>query len=68
MIVDIERNMLDLSFYAAEVLSEIRAPFVIFDGNMCLTKLLVMKKVIYMVIAFAMALAGLFMLMFMSFD
>lgn len=27
-----------------------------------------MKKVIYMVIAFAMALAGLFMLMFMSLE
>ena len=35
---------------------------------MCLTKLLVMKKEFCMVIAFAMALAGLFMLMFMSFD
>lgn len=39
-----------------------------YDGNMCLTQLLVMKKVFYMVIAFTMALAGLFMLMFMSFD
>ena len=37
-------------------------------GNMCLTKLLVMKKEFCMVIAFAMALAGLFMLMFMPFD
>lgn len=35
---------------------------------MCLTQLLVMKKVFYMVIAFAMALAGLFMLMFVSFS
>ena len=56
--------MLDLSFYAAEVLSETRVRC----GNMCLTKLLVMKKEFCMVIAFAMALAGLFMLMFMSFD
>lgn len=35
---------------------------------MCLTKLLVMKKEFCMVIAFAMALAGLFMLMFVSFS
>ena len=60
--------MLDLSFYAAEVLSETRVRCRTCDGNMCLTKLLVMKKEFCMVIAFAMALAGLFMLMFMSFD
>lgn len=36
--------------------------------NICSIKLFVMRKILYMVIAFAMTLVGLFMLMFVSFN
>lgn len=60
-------NMLDLSLYMAEVLLESEGRYETLDRYICLTKLLVMRKVFYIVIAFIMVLFGLFMLMFVPF-